>query len=175
MADETDNLAPAGTAPLPSQDYLRKRFNYDPETGALTWRRYGERGKSWNSKYAGKPALSNVVNGYLRGKLDGRAYSAHRIIWKMLHGEDPDNIDHVNADRGDNRASNLRSVTHQENCASRKRTVQFSGVTWSREKRRWIAKINRNKKRIGLGHFECWGAAMRARIEAEQNLAHAAE
>jgi hypothetical protein len=47
----------SGGTPTPS--YLRERFCYDPVTGTLFWRVIQEdcsRHKTWNTKYADKPA-----------------------------------------------------------------------------------------------------------------------
>lgn len=42
----------------------------------------------------------------------------HRIVYELFVGKIPDGyeIDHINTIRSDNRVSNLRSVTHKENC-----------------------------------------------------------
>jgi hypothetical protein len=36
---------------------------------------------------------------------------AHRIVWKMFNGDEPDFIDHINGVRSDNRIENLRPAT----------------------------------------------------------------
>lgn len=171
MSDERA-YGPNAAISLPSQEYLNERLHYDPEMGCLTWRAHIAMPRSWNTRYAGTAALSaQSRSGHLRGRIDGRAYSAHRVIWKMVHGDDPAVIDHINSDPKDNRLDNLRSVTQQENCAARRKTVQFSGITWRADKRRWVAKIYRNGKRFGLGHHVCWAKALRARLAAERELA----
>jgi hypothetical protein len=118
------------TKPLPSQSELSKLLRYEPETGRLIWRPQSGRVKEWNTKYAGQEAFAHVNDrGYRCGRIAGRDYKAHRIIWKLVHGHDPEYIDHINMDRGDNRLCNLRSVTHAENCA------HFTGPPLG--KRRW--------------------------------------
>ena len=110
---------------LPSIETLRQLLDYDPAAGALTWKprpleMFGGdvriRG-TWNTRYAGKPALSHVdAHGYRTGALFSRYYKAHRVVWKMVHGVDPSGeIDHINGDRADNRISNLRDVSQSGN------------------------------------------------------------
>jgi hypothetical protein len=75
--------------PLPSVEYLRERFDLDPETGVLTWRaRVGSDAetKRWNRRHAGKAAGATHLDGHREVKIDGRAYRAHRIIWALEHG-----------------------------------------------------------------------------------------
>lgn len=164
-------MGPKDTVELPDQEYLNDRLEYAPRTGLLLWRHSEDMPANWNARYAGTQALANSVNGYLRGKIDGKAYSAHRVIWKMVHGYDPEEIDHINGDRSDNRWANLREVSHAENCFLRKRTIVSSGIQWRKDKSCWRAAIWAGGKRFGLGHHKCWGQALKARIQAEQELA----
>jgi hypothetical protein len=72
---------------------------------------------SWNARYAGKPALAcEAANGYLTGTLNYQRVLAHRVIWKMVHGTEPDILDHINRRKSDNRLANLRDVTKSQNC-----------------------------------------------------------
>src|SRR5690242_18071490 len=100
---------------LPPADILRQLLDYDAETGALTWRPRGiewfedspGRGGAanvcsvWNARYAGTEAFTTNSNkGYRTGKLLGGTYFAHRLIWKIVTGNDPEEIDHINRDKG---------------------------------------------------------------------------
>lgn len=102
---------------------------YDPQTGNLFWKPRDVKWfsdstrwsadqicKSWNTRYANKPAFtSRDSDGYPQGHILTKSLRAHRLIWLLVHGVWPDNIDHINKDRSDNRLENLRSVTHKEN------------------------------------------------------------
>lgn len=112
---------------LPSAEYLRECFDYDPDTGVLIWRarplhhfKNADYQRKWNSSHAGKqPGSPNPR--YLNIGLHGRVFLAHRIIWMMQTGNWPNQIDHKNRDGTDNRWHNLREATHQQNKWNRNR------------------------------------------------------
>lgn len=171
------------TKPLPSQEVLRQLLDYDPETGALTWRerersmfRTDRQFKTWNARYAGAPALGSVdAHGYLVGSVLGSSVKAHRVIAKLVSGVDPDCIDHINGDRSDNRWSNLRGVSHEENGKNQARrrdvTSGATGVCWGAHVGKWMSYIwiggRAERKRVHLGLFDDFDAALVARKEAE--------
>ena len=108
--------------PLPPIEELRERINYNPETGEFTDRKGNE--------------LGSKSGTYLRlswGR--GRQLKGHRVAWYLHHGHDPGElqVDHINRDPFDNRISNLRLATHQENCWNSK--VNSKG--WQKRKGRY--------------------------------------
>lgn len=150
----------AGPSPLPSQDHLRHFFVYDPETGELLWR-------------AGRAlALNRKHKGYLRGELCGRMALAHRVIWKLMTGDEPRQVDHINGNRADNRWCNLRDVAHRTNGKNQKKpstnTSGVCGVGWHRGAGRWQARIRVDDRHIYLGLFDSMEEAVRVRKAAER-------
>lgn len=108
---------------MPSGAYLRSVLDYDPESGVLKWRaRPPEafaQGRAfaayWNGRWAGKPALTaKTGGGYLHGKIDMEYHVTHRVIWKMMTDEEPDNVVHDNRDLADNRWKNLVRDVHRK-------------------------------------------------------------
>lgn len=175
--------------PLPNAEYLRKLLAYDPETGRLTWRTRppemfpeGKRGSAvaanvWNGANAGKPALnSRTANGYLHGAIDYESFLAHRVIWKLMTGADPLEIDHINGDRTDNRWANLahcdRTANMRNRGLSRNNRSGYSGVHWNARFERWEATMQTGALRRYLGRFVRLEDAVAARANAEKALGY---
>lgn len=167
---------------LKDYKYISKRLEYLPLTGCLLWK---ERPKSdfkvehywreWNSKKVGRYAtFIHKHNGYKYVMLSGRSYRAHRIIWYMFHGEVPDQIDHINQDRDDNRIENLRDVSAMVNQQNQKKSTKNTsgvvGVHWAATHGKWAAKATFNKKTHHLGFYEDFFEAVCARKSAERKL-----
>lgn len=171
--------------PLPDQETLLKLLRYDPETGKLYWRertpdmfdvaKPREICAAFNTRYAGQEAMTHTdTHGYNQGKLGRHVYLAHRAVWKIVTGEDPVEIDHLNGDRGDNRFANLRSTTHLENSRNKaieaRNTSGCIGVSFRSENSRWRARMKVNGRDISLGHFSSKEDAIRARKTAEKKF-----
>lgn len=66
-------------------------------------------------------------------------------------------VDHINGIRNDNRWSNLRIATRQQNNSNVKKRVDnqsgVKGVHWSKPDRKWVAGIRVNGTRYHLGYF----------------------
>jgi hypothetical protein len=161
---------------LPDAEYLRNRFAYDPETGLLTWKPKEEVSaddKRWNSRHAGTVAGKMMASGIQIGLLGG-LFLAHRIIWKMQTGKDPDEIDHIDHSRGNNRWSNLRNVSRGENMKNRgqyaNNTSGYPGVSWHKATGKWQAEIYSDGKSKYLGLFQSHREAVIARAKAQDAL-----
>jgi hypothetical protein len=105
------------TKSLPDADHLKSRIDYDPETGEMLWKpRAGiANSKSWNTRFAGKPAGTVATRGdgyqFRQIKIEGRMLLAARVAWKIMRGTDPrGRLYHVNGDPLDNRYLNLREA-----------------------------------------------------------------
>lgn len=175
---------------LPSQELLRQMFVYDAETGklfrkALTASHFARtkdpRGAQWaannyNASYEGREAFTfSDKNGYRNGKVFGVLYQAHRVIWKLVSGEDPIQIDHINGNQGDNRLSNLRACSHAENSRNYSKKVlgssQYRGVCWVKRDASWAARISDGRSgKISLGNYKSEIDAARAYDAAARRL-----
>ena len=112
------------------------------------------------------------ATGYRRIRVNGKQYRAHRLIWFMVHGKFPVNmLDHINGNKLDNRISNLREATHQENMQNKTKArldnkSGFLGV--SLNKGRFRANIKLNGKLKYLGLFDTPKEAHEAYLKAKR-------
>jgi len=157
--------------PLPSSDRIRELLSYDPTTGEFRWlARVSQRTKP------GHLAGSRDRSGYWRIKIDGTIFSAHRIAWLLVYGDDPGacDIDHRNLDKVDNRIDNLRLATDSPNkCNSgiySNNTSGVKGVSWARRQKRWKGQVQIGRKRRYVGYFETIEEADKAVCEAREKL-----
>ncbi|SEG64748.1 HNH endonuclease [Bosea lathyri] len=114
---------------LPPIEFLRERFSYDPAEGVVRWRRRtlasfvtASRGKTWNTRYAGRSLNRSGRYGFCSLEYEGRSIKLreHRIAYALVTGRTgfPE-IDHADG-RGDSNAfANLRLATRSQNNANR--------------------------------------------------------
>lgn len=160
------------TRKLPPIDYLRKRLRYDPETGKLYWLDCPDKPRKWRTLWAGREAFTATNGaGYYVGAIDWVNYRAHRVIWAMVHGEDPQTeIDHIDGDPGNNRIENLRladRATQSRNLKmNRTNTSGVMGVGFDKSRGLWRAHIWDKNKQVYLGRFKTREEAIAAREAA---------
>lgn len=136
-----------------SLEAIRRAIDYNHETGAII-----ARTRRANGKVKVGSILGSVrPDGYLMVTFERRRILAHRLAWFYTTGEWPDEIDHVNADRSDNRLCNLRVATRRQNGANLPRqtnnTSGFKGVSFHKRAGKWRADIKVNYRPIYLGLF----------------------
>lgn len=100
-----------------------------------------------------------IVKGARRGKEyvgtqhQGRLVYLHRFILRLTP-DDPD-VDHIDGDTRNNRRSNLRLASRQQNARNRRLSVSntsgYKGVTWHQKERCWRSQIYVDGTRISLG------------------------
>ena len=150
-----------------TQEYLKKRLYYNPETGEFIWReRKAVNGgvahlKIWNIRYAGKEAGAIFVNpknttGYRNIGIDYKSYPAHRLAYLYMVGEFPTHlIDHIDRNGLNNKWDNLRPATPSQNCANfippKNNTSGYKGVSFVKASGKYHAYVTVNRKRKNLG------------------------
>jgi len=131
---------------LPSKNDLCALLDYKPESGLLYWRHRSGVPKEWNTRFAGKQAFTS--------------------------DEEPEQIDHINGDRSDNRIENLRAVINADNGRNQKLRVSNSsgvmGVGFCKRAGKWRVRITINGKDKHLGIYKSYSEAVAARLTAEK-------
>ena len=104
-------------------------------------------------------------NGYARNNDIG---NLHRFI---MNAPIEMEVDHINHNRLDNRKSNLRVVTHQQNnmnkATTKSNTSGYPGVYWYKSRSKWQVGIKVNYKQIFLGYYDTLKEAIEVRKRAE--------
>lgn len=139
-------------------EYLRRRLDYDPATGAFRWRAVPGDGRiinAWNAKHVGKVAGALRPDGYVKITIDGKSYLAHRLAWLHVTGEWPeDEVDH--RDGLSNRFNNLREATSGQNKTNKgvrpDNKIGLKGVI--RDKNSYRAQIGHAGVRWAIGHYK---------------------
>lgn len=124
------------------------------------WRLYkgGTDRSKCNGVYTGNVKKSNCI-------------SLHRFLMNC-----PKNmyVDHINGNRFDNRKSNLRICTNQENNFNRtaqdNNTSGSKGVWFDKSRHKWAVEIKYNNKKIYIGRYEDKNIAIFSRLYAEKLL-----
>lgn len=130
-----------------NQAVLKEYFSYDKDTGILTWIKKPSKKIVLNSRAGSLNKL-----GYRTVYFMGKSYQEHRLIWEWYYGYTPiEQIDHINHIRDDNRIDNLREVSIAENARNRTRRdsrVDEAGIWWCKRRKRYIAEIKFNGKKV---------------------------
>lgn len=131
---------------------LRERLSYDHETGVLRWKV-----RPTSNVAIGTVAGCLDHRGYRLVRLDRQLFLAHRVAWAIHYGVWPEcDIDHRNADKGDNRIANLRLASRAQNIANsppQNRNALPKGCYRNKGRGRWYSKIQIDGKVKRLGSF----------------------
>ena len=154
-----------------SHELLTKVLDYNPDTGVFLW-------KAPLSNRAKKGAIAGNLDhhGHRLIPVNGIRYSAHRLAWFYIYKVWPtDEIDHENLLKDDNRISNLREATHQQNVrnVARKKhnKTGFKGVIVhpayrDKKYKKYVAQITINGIPNYLGIFDTPEEAHAAYVRA---------
>ena len=152
---------------IPSREILLEKLSYDTKTGLLYWR--ANRGSGVNGGMAG----SLNVSGYTHVCINGEKYLAHRVVWMICTGEQPpEQIDHMDGSRSNNRFENLRASTNAKNQQNRRISSSnksgYMGVRPSLNK--WRAEIRSSGVFVYLGTYDTPELADEAYRTAKKKL-----
>jgi hypothetical protein len=136
-------------------EILKERgYTYNPTNGKI----YNPKGK----EITGKNRDGYIV---LNPKFFQGSIRMHHFAWYCVYGNvDFNMLDHINTVRTDNRISNLRIVTEQQNCFNR----NIKGYSWNKNSKKWQSEIMVNAEKKYLGCFDTIQEAKRAYLEAKK-------
>lgn len=149
-------------------DRLHDLLAYDADTGLFTW----NVDRSRRVK-AGDIAGSIDAKGYVVIQVDGTTYKAHRLAFLyMTGGWPPEEIDHIDGHRTNNRWGNLRAATVAENKRNaRTRKDNHLGVKGvCRDGNKFRAEIRHQGQRVYLGKYDTVAEAKAIRDFAARDL-----
>lgn len=130
---------------MPTQERLKELLEYDPETGIFIW------SKNASSNVSGKQAggRHSEKEAYVRIKVDGHHYLAHRLAWVWMTGNDPGglSIDHKDGDPSNNSFENLRLADEYQQGANKQRR----DVRYFPRINKWVARLQHQGTRHYLG------------------------
>lgn len=104
--------------------------------------------------------------GYVKETVNG--YHLHKVICDLTD----DVVDHIDRNKLNCTRNNLRICSHQQNSINtnipKNNTSGIIGVSFSKEKNKWRANININRKQLHLGYFNNIEDAIQSRLIAEK-------
>ena len=151
-----------------SREEVAALLSYDPQTGLFTHKVDGHKRK------AGAVTGRLDTKGYVRIRLLGYEFKAHRLAWLLTYGMWPTaEIDHINGCPSDNRIMNLRDVSVAVNGWNRAKAMRNNktGVLGVCEMNgKFVAQIGVDGKRVRLGAYDTVEAATAAYGKAKAEL-----
>ena len=94
--------------------------------------------------------------GRVSSNVCGKTIYLSRLV---MNAPDEMDVDHIYHNRRDNRKSKLRLCSHVDNCKNNlirtNNTSGYTGVWYNKTRKKWVAEIKVNRKKISLGYFVC--------------------
>lgn len=129
----------------------------DESPSGLKWR--VDKGRS----KAGDNAITAIGGGYYKGRLNQKTVYAHRIVFALYYGFEPDVVDHIDGDSKNNHPLNLRDGTKATNNQNR----VVCGAYYHKRDGVFYSSICVNGERHHLGTFKSENEARAAYIKAK--------
>lgn len=154
--------------PLPDRALLNEILDYEPETGLLRWKKALSTSNAKVGSIAGCHSPSQAR--YVDISIGGQLYKAHRVIWKMMTGNDPEEVDHINGRKSDNRWSNLREANRSQQMRNMRSKLKPLPRGVTRHSNGYRARITIEGKTVALGYFKSVDDAREAYQSASKRL-----
>jgi len=151
-----------------TQQRLKEVLHYDSESGVFTWASNRTRASK------GEIAGGNDGHGYWMICIDGVKYASHRLVWMYVYGFFPEEVDHINHIRTDNRLVNLRATDRSGNAKNISKPLNnvsgVIGVSWTKRLGKRNDKWEVRACGKFLGYFDDFFEAVCKRKSAEFKL-----
>ena len=167
------------------QEFFTCLLDYNQETGDLTWKHrppVNKENRIFNALYAGKKVgavvtSENSKTSYLQTRVKGKTYKNHRIIFAMMAGYMPEQVDHIDHNGLNNKWSNLRASNNRDNAKNlpmqKSNKSGCIGVNWHKAANKWqVRAVNNEGKRVDLGRFDNIEDAIRVRKSYEKEFGY---
>ena len=146
---------------------IRRTVSYEWDTG-----KFYSRVNNSNVKVGDELTGTVKECGHVRISVNNKGILAHRLAYILMDKEVPEFIDHKDQDPTNNKWSNLRAATFQQNqWNTGKRTTNTSGyknVSKVKNKERWTVSVTTPNGRKYIGSFKCPELANEAAITARK-------
>lgn len=135
-----------------TQEELKQVLIYNPQTGIFNWK---------IKKNGIKPCKSAgcfCKDGYARIRINQKLYTAHRLAFLYMIGSIPEQVDHIDMDKKNNKWENLRSSNNAKNSANKTKYKNnksgFKGVHFVKNRKKcWESSIKVNGIKFFIGYF----------------------
>ena len=123
-----------------TQALLKELVTYDPDTGIFIRTKAIAR-----QNKVGDIVGSKHNAGYLRAEFEGKSYLLHRLAYLYHYGYIPEEIDHIDGDKTNNKIENLRPCTRSQNMLNTvlrsTNTTGIKGISWKKNRNAYAAQI----------------------------------
>ena len=154
--------------PEMTQELLMQFTHYDPNTGVL---KRTHAMSSSHKIYAKEFIPQSTTLGYRTISLFKTPHMIHRLAFLYMNGVFPNEVDHINGERLDNRWCNLREVDARGNRMNRglpsNNRSGVMGVYYYPRYDKWEVTITNEGKHMYLGRYAKFEDAVKVRLEAE--------
>lgn len=142
-----------------SQTQLKEVLYYSSKSGVFAWK-VNRRGNARAGDIAGH---SHPIGGRIFISVNGKKYPRSHLAWLYTFGVFPSHeLDHIDGNCVNDKISNLRDVDHKTNLENRTRanrratgrSSNLLGVSWKKDKSKWVANISSGRVTKHLGYFE---------------------
>ena len=123
----------------------------------------------------GKPVGYVTRQGYKRVEVNGKSYAVHRLVYVMFNNSLPEQLDHIDCNKLNNRIENLRPASSAENSSNRnlRSDNQYGtkNIYFDKTNGKWIVQVRKHGKSYFFGRYKDKDHAAKV-AKTARNLLH---